>query len=52
MPKPGIRASQGPLYAAELSAFVATAWDIDRAAEQSPSLNRCISRLRALHGVV
>jgi len=52
LPKPGVRASQGPFYAAELSAFVATAWDVDRAAEQSPSLKRCINRLRAMHGAI
>jgi hypothetical protein len=52
LPKPGIRASQGPLYASELSAFVATAWDIDRASEQSPSLKRCVLRLRAMHDLV
>jgi hypothetical protein len=51
LPLPGIRASQGPLYASELSSFVATAWDVDRAAEHSQSLNRCIARLRAMHGV-
>jgi hypothetical protein len=44
----GALASQGLGYNRVLSNYIETVWDIDRAAERSPSLRRLVVRLAAL----
>lgn len=44
----GAVASQGLGYNRVLSQYVDTLWDIDRAADRSPSLRRAVDRLRAI----
>jgi hypothetical protein len=48
LPEPGVRARVGPAYVPELISFIVNHWSIDRAAEQSDSLRRCVEALRAL----
>lgn len=48
LPKPGVNAKVGTGYGAELRVFIASHWSIDRAAEYSDSLRRCVAALRRL----
>ena len=47
-PPPGHDANVGPLYISLMSDFISNNWDIEMACCNSPSLNRCIQRLREL----
>lgn len=42
---------QGRLYLSIMEKFVNEAWDIEAAMRRSPSLNRCVARLRSLNAV-
>ncbi len=48
VPRAGSGASQGPLYTSLLQDFVMNYWQPDVAAQNSPSLNKCIVRLQTL----
>ncbi len=39
---------QGQLYIPRMEKFISESWDIEAAMQRSPSLNRCITRLRGL----
>jgi hypothetical protein len=45
IPEDGARTPIGPLYNQRLSAFVDDTWDVDRARQSAPSLDRALSRL-------
>ena len=47
-PPPGHIADVGPLYISLLSDFILNFWNIDTACCHSPSLNRCVQRLREI----
>jgi hypothetical protein len=48
VPRAGSGASQGPLYTSLLQDFVMNYWQPDVAAQNSPSLNKCLLRLQSL----
>jgi hypothetical protein len=48
VPRPGLSVEVGPAYTARVSEFALQHWRPDIAAEGSPSLRRCIERVREL----
>lgn len=48
VPRPGLSADVGPAYTARVSEFAMRHWRPDIAAQNSPSLTRCIERVREL----
>ncbi len=48
LPRPGSRATIGPEYNSLLNQFIISCWDIEKAAQQSPSLQRARSATMAL----
>ncbi len=55
-PQKGIKADlisatgrQGRLYLSKMEKFINEGWDIEAAMRRSPSLNRCVARLRSLN---
>jgi hypothetical protein len=48
VPSSGHKASVAPSYTATLHDFVTNHWDIEAAMDYSPSLKRCVQRLREL----
>jgi len=47
-PRPGLGRETGLTYVLELISFIASHWSIERAAERSDSLRRCVEALRRL----
>lgn len=48
VPEQGLAVSEGPLYSSEIIGFVSRSWNPQRASQHSPSLNRCVQRLKQL----
>lgn len=49
VPGKGMSSSEGPLYSSELGRFIADTWSPNAAAEFSPSLAKCMLRLKNLN---
>ncbi|HPW54498.1 MAG TPA: hypothetical protein PLP31_02070 [Thermoanaerobaculaceae bacterium] len=48
VPRPGSGRAVGPAYASRLTEYIQDHWEIDAAAARSPSLARCVNRLRVI----
>lgn len=48
VPSAGSTATEGPAYTDEMIRFVQSAWNVENAARQAESLNRCISAVERL----
>lgn len=49
-PRPGSRAQTGPLYNQRLGGFVSESWNVERAAQEAPSLARALAALEKFIG--